>query len=122
MQSGDMRRLFMRRLTSVLGLALAFLSTDATYATAGPASDPNNAIRPFHVKVSDETLADLKRRLGETRFPDSETVPDQSQGVQLATMKELVRYWRTEYDWRKAEAKLNALPQFMTTIEGVEIH
>ena len=79
------------------------------------------AVRPFTVHVPDETLADLKRRLSMTRLPDSEIVPDQSQGVQSSTMKELVRYWQTEYDWRKAEAKLNALPQFVTTIDGLDI-
>src|SRR5215510_11059092 len=79
-------------------------------------------IRPFHVHVPDAELTDLRRRLAMTRFPDKETVTDQSQGVQLATLKEVVRYWRTEYDWRKAEAKLNALPQFVTTIDGLDIH
>jgi pimeloyl-ACP methyl ester carboxylesterase len=80
------------------------------------------AIRPFHVHVPERVLDDLRRRLAATRLPDQETVADQSQGVQLATMKDLVRYWRTDYDWRKAEARLNPLPQFVTTIDGVEIH
>src|SRR5206468_9355483 len=65
---------------------------------------------------------DLRRRIGATRWPDKETVADQSQGVQLARLQELVRYWGTGYDWRKAEAKLNALPQFTTNIDGVDIH
>src|SRR5215470_1680200 len=82
----------------------------------------DTAIRPFQIHVPDEKLVELKRRLAATQWPDSETVSDQSQGVQLATMKELVRYWQTEYDWRKVEAKLNALPQFMTTIDGLDIH
>jgi pimeloyl-ACP methyl ester carboxylesterase len=81
-----------------------------------------NAIRPFHISVPDEQLADLRRRLAATRWPDRETVNDGSQGVQLAKLQELVRYWGTNYDWRKAEAKLNALPQFMTTIDDVDIH
>ncbi len=81
-----------------------------------------NAIRPFHVSVPEEALVDLRHRLAATRWPDKETVDDQSQGVQLETMKALVRYWQTEYDWRKAEAKLNALPQFVTTIDGLDIH
>jgi pimeloyl-ACP methyl ester carboxylesterase len=81
-----------------------------------------DAIRPFRVNVPQEALDDLRRRLAATRWPDQETVTDRSQGVQLATLKELVRYWQTGYDWRKAEAKLNALPQFVTTIDGVDIH
>jgi len=81
-----------------------------------------DAIRPFHVHVSDEALADLRRRIQATRWPDKETVADQSQGVQLATIQKLANYWATEYDWRKAEARLNALPQFVTRIDGVDIH
>jgi pimeloyl-ACP methyl ester carboxylesterase len=80
------------------------------------------AIRPFRVDVPDEALADLRRRIAATRWPDKETVADQSQGAQLASLQELVRYWGSGYDWRKAEAKLNALPQFMTNIDGLEIH
>jgi pimeloyl-ACP methyl ester carboxylesterase len=82
----------------------------------------DNAIRPFNVHVPQEAIDDLRQRITATRWPDQETVADQSQGVQLATMKELVRYWGAEYDWRKAEAKLNALPQFVTTIDGLDIH
>jgi pimeloyl-ACP methyl ester carboxylesterase len=81
-----------------------------------------NAIRPFRVDVPEKEIRDLRRRLRETRWPDNETVADQSQGVQLAKLQELVRYWGASYDWRKAEAKLNALPQFMTNIDGVDIH
>ena len=79
-----------------------------------------NAIRPFQVKVRDADLTELRRRIQATRWPDRET--DASQGVQLATMQELARYWATEYDWRKVEARLNALPQFITEIDGVDIH
>ncbi|MBD2124631.1 epoxide hydrolase [Trichocoleus sp. FACHB-262] len=82
----------------------------------------DNAIRPFRVYVPQEAIDDLRRRIAVTRWPDRETVTDQSQGVQLATMQELIRYWGTEYDWRKAEAKLNALPQFVTNIDGLDIH
>jgi pimeloyl-ACP methyl ester carboxylesterase len=78
-------------------------------------------IRPFRARVPDADVADLRRRLVATRWPDKETVADQSQGAQLANLKELVRYWGTDYDWRKAEATLNALPQFMTKIDGVDI-
>ena len=82
----------------------------------------DDAIRPFKVNVADEQLVDLRRRIAATRWPNRETVNDQSQGVPLAKLQELVRYWGTDYDWRTVEAKLNALPQFMTTIDGVDIH
>jgi pimeloyl-ACP methyl ester carboxylesterase len=81
-----------------------------------------NDIRPFQVRVPDKALADLLRRIEATRWPTRELVPDRSQGVQLATLQELARYWATDYDWRAAEARLNALPQFTTGIDGVEIH
>ena len=87
-------------------------------ATAQPADD--SSIRPFKVQVPQSALDDLRRRIDATRWPDKET--DASQGVPLARLQELVRYWGTGYDWRKAEAKLNALPQFITTIDGVDIH
>jgi len=80
------------------------------------------AVRPFRVEIPDEALKDLRRRIAETRWPAKETVGDASQGVQLATIQALARYWETDYDWRKAEARLNALPQFKTEIDGVEIH
>jgi hypothetical protein len=82
----------------------------------------NNAIRPFHAKVPDTELTELRRRINATIWPDRETVPDASQGVQLATTQALARYWATEYDWRKIEAKLNALPQFISEIDGLDIH
>ena len=74
----------------------------------------NQSIRPFHFNVSDEALKNLRRRIRATQWPEKETVNDESQGVPLATMQELARYWATEYDWRKVEAQLNALPQFIT--------
>jgi len=80
------------------------------------------AIRPFRVHFPDQALADLKHRIATTQWPDREIVTDQSQGVQLATAQKLARYWATDYDWRKCEAKLNALPQFITEIDGVDIH
>jgi pimeloyl-ACP methyl ester carboxylesterase len=82
----------------------------------------NEAIRPFHVNVPEKQLADLKQRILATKWPERETVNDQSQGVQLATMQALAKYWATEYDWHKCEAKLKALPQFVTTIDGLDIH
>ena len=79
-------------------------------------------IRPFHVDIPDEALDDLRRRIAATQWPEKETVGDESQGVQLATMEKLARYWETEYDWRTVEANLNALPQFITEIDGLDIH
>jgi len=79
-------------------------------------------IRPFRVETSDEAIADLRRRIAATRWPSRELVADRSQGVQLATIQELARYWTTEYDWRACETRLNALPQFKTTIDGVDVH
>src|SRR5579883_1998397 len=80
------------------------------------------SIRPFNIRIPQEALNDLRRRLAATRWPEPETVSDRSQGVQLATMKRLVHYWETSYDWRKVEAKLNALPQFVASIDGLDIH
>ncbi len=79
-------------------------------------------VRAFHIEVPEEELADLRRRIAATRWPSKELVDDRSQGVQLATMQALASYWMNEYDWRKAEAKMNALPQFTTEIDGIEIH
>src|SRR4051812_48870930 len=96
--------------------------------TAGPrptspgAATENATVQPFRVEVPEEDLAELRRRIDATRWPERETVDDDSQGVPLATMQELARYWVTEYDWRKCEARLNALPQFMTDIDGLDIH
>jgi pimeloyl-ACP methyl ester carboxylesterase len=82
----------------------------------------DSAIRPFTIDVREEQLEDFRRRIAATRWPSKELVADRSQGVQLATLQELARYWTTDYDWRKCETKLNALPQFTTEIDGVEIH
>ena len=99
---------------------------DAAASTPAAAADQakaeNGAIRPFDVDIPEEHLDDLRRRIAATRWPSKELVADRSHGVQLATLQELARYWTTDYDWRKAEAKLNALPQFTTEIDGVEIH
>ena len=88
---------------------------------AGQAQDPSS-IRPFHISFPDAALTDLRQRIAATRWPEKETVSDETQGVQLATMQKLAKYWAAEYDWRKCEAKLNALPEFVTTIDGVDIH
>jgi len=79
-------------------------------------------IRPFRVEFSAEEIADLRRRIAATRWPERETVTDDSQGVRLAMMQDLAGYWGTDYDWRKCEAKLNALPQFITEVDGLDIH
>jgi pimeloyl-ACP methyl ester carboxylesterase len=89
---------------------------------AARAGAEGDAIRPFRIDVPEEQLVDLRRRVLATRWPDKETVGDRSQGTQLANLQQLVRYWGSGYDWRKAEARLNALPQFMTMIEGLDIH
>ena len=104
-----------------LGMSYA---AEAQAARAEPTDAPpiKGEVRPFRINVPDDQVADLRRRLEATRWPDRETVADQSQGVQLATMKKLVRYWSTDYDWRKAEEKLNALPQFVTEIDELDIH
>jgi Epoxide hydrolase N terminus len=98
-------------------------SADAQASVSGLGAAVEDAtVRPFHINVPEETLVDLRRRIAATRWPDRETVTDRSQGVPLARMQAPVGYWGTEYDWSKAEAKLNALPQLVTTIEGVDIH
>src|SRR5262245_4354369 len=79
-------------------------------------------IRPFHVEIPEERMDDMRQRIEATRWPSKELVADRSQGVQPATLQALARYWTSEYDWRKCEARLNALPQFTTQIDGVDIH
>ncbi len=113
----DRRRLLE---TAATGIAAAGV---ASMLRANPAAAAEGeAIRPFRVNVPEEALVDLRRRISATRWPGPETVKDSSQGVQLATMLQLARYWATEHDWRKIEAKLNALPQFITEIDGLDIH
>src|SRR5216684_1385493 len=85
-------------------------------------ADDKNTIRPFHVNVSEADLTELRRRINATKWPERETVADASQGVQLATMQNLARYWGTDYDWRKCEARLQSLPNFITEIDGLDIH
>ena len=106
---------------SLLATVAAFGASNPVPVNAGAATE-TNAIRPFRVDMPEEALVDLRRRVMATRWPDRETVTDESQGVQLATMQELARYWGTDYDWRKCEVKLNSLPQFITEIDGLDIH
>ncbi len=100
----------------------AAVGAASLFPAAARAATQDSAIRPFRVNIPEEQLADLHRRITATRWPDKETVGDRSQGTQLAKLQEIVRYWGSGYDWRKAEARLNALPQFMTTIDGLDIH
>ena len=107
-------------LSAAIGISAASV---ASLLPAFPAlAGTKEAIRPFRVNIPEEDLVDLRRRVAATRWPDRETVNDQSQGIQLAKLKPLVQYWGTGYDWRKAEAKINALPQFMMRIDGIDIH
>ena len=111
--SSPSRRAFLA--TSAAAGAMSLVSAHLSAATE------SNAVKSFRVHVADEALVDLRRRVLATRWPDRETVEDHSQGVQLAKLQPLVRYWGKDYDWRKAEAKLNALPQFVTEIDGLDI-
>jgi hypothetical protein len=137
------RRRFLKA-SSMLGLAAAFNTGTTSEAFAGSQSKANQkedavtqsgatqrgseqgadntTIRPFKANVSDADLAELRTRINSTRWPDRETVTDESQGLPLATIQELARYWAKDYDWRKIEAKLNALPQFVTEIDELDIH
>jgi pimeloyl-ACP methyl ester carboxylesterase len=105
-----------------------FLAFSAAAGAAGvlssklQAETEDGAIRPFRVDVPEEALVDLRKRIAATKWPERETVSDATQGVQLATMRELARYWETDYDWRKVESRLNGLPQFITEIDGLDIH
>jgi len=110
-----------RRFVGNIAKSIAAAGTSSLFV-ANLATAEGDAIRPFRSNIPDDQLADLRRRIAATRWPDKETVSDSSQGVQLAKLQELVRYWGAGYDWRKGEAKLNALPQFLTTIDGVDIH
>jgi pimeloyl-ACP methyl ester carboxylesterase len=109
----------------VLATSAAVGAASLLPAHATAAVDETNtgaAIRPFRVNIAEAELVELRRRVNATIWPERETVTDESQGVQLATMQKLARYWTTDYDWRKVEAKLNAVPQFITEIDGLDIH
>ena len=121
MESGDIDH-GRRRFVEVAAVSVAAAATLSLLPEYVAAATENSAIRPFRINVPDDQLVDLRRRIVATRWPDRETVNDRSQGVQLAEFKEMVRYWGTDYDWRKAEARLNAFPQFITTIDDVDIH
>jgi pimeloyl-ACP methyl ester carboxylesterase len=112
----DRRRLLANAVTGIVAISAASLLPSQLAAA------PDNTIRPFRINIPEADIVDLRRRIAATRWPDRETVKDQSQGAPLAKLQELIRYWGTDYDWRKIEAKLNALPQFVTTIDDVDIH
>ncbi len=116
---GDMLSSHTQR--TVLAASAAAGAASLLPAQASAATD-STAIRPFHFTASKEALTDLRKRIEATKFPERETVADASQGVQLSTIQKLARYWATEYDWRKCEARLNALPNFITEIDGLDIH
>jgi len=108
---------FQRRLEAMTG-AITEAQTDVARKTGSGADD----IRPFHVSFPDADLADLRKRVNATKWPEVEQVADEAQGVQLATMQKLAHYWGTDYNWKKAEAKINAVPHFITNIDGLDIH
>ena len=122
MTFGQMQRTVANSTAAALAVGLFLFSSPSLGQTTQQAAPEDGSIRPFKVQVPQAALDDLRRRIAATRWPDKETVADQSQGAQLAKLQELVRYWGSGYDWRKAEAKLNALPQFTTKIDGVDIH
>src|SRR3954463_3201368 len=112
---------------SAIGMLLVQSSSKPAHAEridppSARATAEDKSIRPFRVNISEEALVDLRRRILATQWPEKETVTDASQGVQLATMQKLASYWASDYDWHKVEAKLNALPQFVTDIDGLDIH
>ena len=128
MRDLDRRRFVAAAASVVAGGKLGLLSTSTRMTTMTDVmpeletiAEPGT-IRPFHCEMSDLELADLNRRIKATRWPDRELVADDSQGVQLATMQKLAQYWANDYNWRRCEAKLNALPQFITEIDGLDIH
>jgi pimeloyl-ACP methyl ester carboxylesterase len=120
------RRRFLRDATATVAAAELAVFVPGSVASAasrtGAVPSPSSGVRPFHIRFPDSALRDLRRRIAATRWPEAEPVTDGSQGVPLALMQEVARYWEKNYDWRRAEAKLNALPQFVTAIDGLDIH
>jgi pimeloyl-ACP methyl ester carboxylesterase len=112
----------MTAITASEGINQSRRASQDIAASSIVASTGDTSIRPFRVDIPESALADLRRRLAETRLPEQETVADYSQGVPLRTVQQLLRYWRADYDWRNVEARLNALPNFLTEIDGLDIH
>jgi pimeloyl-ACP methyl ester carboxylesterase len=115
-------RLSLAARTAVASLAIATATIPALAGNSAASKEDSEAIRPFHVNIPKSELTELRKRIKATKWPEQELVTDTSQGVQFATMKKLADYWANDYDWRKVEARLNALPQFVTTIDGLDIH
>ncbi len=111
-----------RQLVSVAAMGIAAAGAASLFPAHATQVAAGDAVRPFRIDVPEEQLDDLRRRLAGTRWPEKETAADDSQGVPLKTLQQLVRYWQTDHDWRKVEARLNALPQFITEIDGLDIH
>jgi len=116
----------LRRMTFLIGIAFLVAATSLAQQQkrppmSGPEAADDIAIRPFHINIPEEQIVDLRQRLAATRWPDKETVNDESQGIRLAEMQALVRYWGDGYNLRSVETKLNILPEFITTIDGVDI-
>ena len=111
-----------RRLLGMAAVGIAASAVNVIPSQLVAATYARDAIRPFRVNIPESQLADLRRRIAATRWPDQETVSDRSQGNQLGNLREIVRYWGKDYDWRKVEKRLNALPMFMTEIDGIDIH
>jgi pimeloyl-ACP methyl ester carboxylesterase len=111
-----------RRFVGAAAMSIAAAGAFSVLPPQNALATEGDAIRPFRISIPEEQLVDLRRRVKATRWPDKETVTDQSQGVQLATIQKLANYWQTEHDWRKVEARLSALPQFITKIDGLDIH
>jgi len=111
-----------RQLLTTVAMGVAAAGAASLFPASAVKAATGEAICPFRIKIPENDLVDLRRRLAATRWPERETVADDSQGVPLSTMHELVRHWQTDYDWRKVEARLNALPQFITEIDGLDIH
>src|SRR5262245_47590386 len=105
-----------------LSMGVATASASSLLPSQSAAAASSDVIRPFRFEATQEQLADLRRRIAATRWPDKEQVADEAQGVRLATVQQLAHYWQTSHDWRKVEARLNKLPQFITEIEGLDIH
>ena len=111
-----------RRIAILGGLIAVSAGVVFAFSSTRGSSSGDSPLRPFKVTTSDEALSDLRRRINATKWPERETVSDNSQGVPLATMQKLASYWAKEYDWRKAEKRLNSYPQFITNIDGLDIH
>src|SRR4026209_2128631 len=122
-EGGRMKRFEHRiRVIRIGVIAMSTVTSPTLSSTPAAAENNDRAIRPFRVSIPEKQLAELRRKIADTRWPTKELVGDRSQGVQLATLKALAHYWATDYDWRKAEARLNAYPQFVTKLDDVDIH